>query len=133
MSEKVNIQERVKQYVQLRDGYDAAKKEFDAKTKRIKEAIAKLEAEFLDHLNKEGLKNIGADTGTVYKIPRYSVSVKDREEYLRYVFSTKNLEALDVRANKKVVKDLLEKGEEVPGIKYTESTQIGVRRGNTDE
>lgn len=129
----INIETRIKQYVQLRDYLDQAKKEFEKTTERVKKALAKLDAEFLEHFNASGAKNVTCDTGTVYKIPRYSVSVKDRDAFLRFLVVERKLEALDVRANKKIVKELLEEGIEVPGISYSESIQIGIRRGKTDE
>ena len=80
----MNIKDRVKQYVQLRDFKAAAKKEFDEKMKRVNDALKKLDAEFLEYLNDSESNSVNSDAGTVYKISRTSATVKDRDEFFRF-------------------------------------------------
>ena len=40
---------------------------------------------------------------------------------------------MDIRANTKLVKEQMEKGVEVPGVNYSEITQVGIRRGKDSE
>jgi len=120
---------KVEQYVQLRDYKDKANKEFKESMTRVNEAMAKLEGELMKALDDQGVDSIAGKTGTAYIKTQTSASVKDREEFLKFVFSTKNLELLDVRANKKIVRELGELGTAVPGVNYTEIKQVGVRRG----
>lgn len=133
MSETPNIETRVGQYVQLRDYKDAAKKEFDKKMERVNDALKKLEAEFLDHLNTTGSNSVSNDMGTVYKIERNSATVKDRDEFFKFAIRERNFELMDIRANKKIVKELMDEGVEVPGVKFTSSIQVGIRRGKGNE
>ena len=120
---------KVEQYVQLRDYKKQAESEFKESMTRVNEAMAKLEGELMAGLNAEGVESIRADTGTAYIKTQTSATVKDREEFLKFVFTTKNLELMDVRANKKIVRELGEQGTVVPGVNYTEVKQVGVRRG----
>jgi hypothetical protein len=117
------------QYVQLRDYLDEAKKEFNNSMDRVKQAMAKLESEFAVHLNDSGSNSANTDAGTIYKIERTSATVKDRDEFFKFAIKNRKFEAMDIRANKKIIKELLDEGVEVPGVKFTASTQIGIRRG----
>lgn len=127
------INEKIAQYVKLRDYKDAAKKEFTKGMDRVTEAMTKLEGEFLTHLNDSGTNSVNSDSGTAYKIPRSSCTVKDRDEFFRFAVKERNFDVLDIRANKKVVKELMDEGTEVPGVKFTQSVQIGIRRGKDSE
>lgn len=120
---------KVEQYVQLRDYKKKADDEFKESMTRVNEAMKKLEGELMAGLDAEGVESIRGSTGTAYIKTQTSASVKDREEFLKFVFTTKNLELLDVRANKKIVRELGAQGTVVPGVNYTEIKQVGVRRG----
>jgi hypothetical protein len=128
-----DLNQKIMQYVQLRDYLDEAKKEFNTSMDRVKQAMAKLESEFATHLNDTGSNSANTDAGTIYKIERTSATVKDRDEFFKFAIKGRHLEAMDIRANKKIVKELLDQGVEVPGVKFTQSTQIGIRRGKESE
>lgn len=129
MTTETNMATKVEQYVQLRDYKKKADDEFKEQMTRVNEAMKKLEGELMAGLDASGGESISGKTGTAYLKTQSSASVKDREEFLKFVFTTKNLELLDVRANKKIVRELGEQGTAVPGVNYTEIKQIGVRRG----
>ena len=119
---------KVQQFIQLRNHKTAAKKAFDGSMERINMAMEKLEGDILAGLDAEGLKNIKTEHGTAYKKKDSSASVKDREEFEAWAEETGNRGAMDIRANKKAIRELLDAGaESIPGVKYTESISIGVR------
>ncbi len=123
-------QDRVKNFVRLRDYKKAADAEFKRSMKRVNDAMAKLEGELMKDLAASGGNSISGEAGVVYIKTVSTATVKDRSEFLRFALSsTENLEALDVRANKKIVRELAEKGTVVPGVNYTELKSVGVRRG----
>ena len=126
---EVTTQQKIDQYIQLRDYKTAADKEFKESMTRVNEAMKKLEGELMLALDSKGATSQQGASGTVYIRTQTSASVKDRNEFLKFVFASKNLELLDVRANKKIVRELGEQGTAVPGVNYTEMKQIGVRRG----
>lgn len=124
---------KVAQYIQLRDYKKAAKAEFDKGMERVNQAMEKIEGEFLKELVDNEVNSISTDAGTFYRLSRSSCSVKDRDEFFRWVIENRELELMDIRANKKLVKEKMEKGIEVPGVNYSEILQVGIRRGKNDE
>jgi hypothetical protein len=59
---------------------------------------------------------------------QHSATVQDRATFREWVESTGNWDAVDLKANKVAVRELLEAGTEVPGVKFTSVHTIGVRR-----
>ena len=122
------LAKKVEQFIKLRDHKTTAKKEFDKSMERINQAIDKLEGEILAALQEHGLKNVKTDAGTAYQNTMSSASVKDREAFEEWAEKTGNRGAMDIRANKKAIRELLDEGVEVPGVTYSERVTIGVRR-----
>ncbi len=125
----MTIQEKIANYVRLRDHKKLADAEYKTSMERVNAAMAKLEAELMADILASGSQSIAGDSGTVYLKTQSSASVKDRDAFFRFVFSTKNLELLDARANKAVVRELQAAGTVVPGVNYTEIQQVGIRKG----
>lgn len=125
----MNTQEKVTNYLRLRDHKKRADAEFKVSMERVNAAMAKLEAGLMADIQASGANSIAGDGGTVYIKTQSSASVKDRDAFFQFVFATKNLELLDARANKAIVRELQAKGTVVPGVNYTEIQQIGVRKG----
>ena len=119
---------KVDQFIKLRDHKAKAKKAFDQSMERINQAVEKLENEILAKLQEEGVKNFKTDAGTAYINTQSSATVKDRPAFEEWANSTGNTGAMDIRANKKAVRELLDEGEEIPGVVYNERVTIGVRR-----
>ena len=124
-----NPQERIDSYVKLRDYKKEADALFKKSMERVNQAMTKLEGQLAKDLEDSGGTSLSGASGVVYFTTKSTASVKDRDEFLKFVFQTKNLELLDVRANKKIVRELGAEGTAVPGVTYTEIRQIGVRRG----
>ena len=70
----------------------------------------------------------GVGIGTVYRNTSDSATVQDKAEFREWVESTGNWDVVDMRANKTVVRDMLNKGELVPGVKFTSTHTVGIRR-----
>ena len=119
---------KVEQFIKLRDHKTKAKKAFDDSMSRINEAIDKLEGEILAKLQEEGLQNAKSPVGTAYINKMASCTVNDRDAFEEWAEVTGNRGAMDIRANKKVIRELLAEGEEVPGVSFNERVTIGVRR-----
>jgi hypothetical protein len=125
----LNTQEKITMYVKLRDYKKRADDEYKGSMTRVNEAMNKLEGELMEDIIASGGNSLSGKAGTVYIKMQNSASVKDRDEFLRFVFATKNLALLDVRANKQIVRELGAEGTSVPGVTYTEIQQVGVRKG----
>lgn len=125
----MNTQEKIANYLRLRDHKKQADTEFKASMERVNAAMKKLEASLMTDIHASGGKSLSSDDGTVYIKTQSSASVKDRDAFFKFVFETKNLELLDARANKAVVRELQAEGTVVPGVNYTEMQHVGVRKG----
>jgi len=124
----MKLPEMIDKYVQIRDAKAKAKKAFDTEVKRMSDALVKLEGMILDSLNNEGADSIKTEHGTAFKKSRSSCTVKDRDAFYQFAVDTENLEAIDMKANAKVVRELMQEGIDIPGVNYSESIQVGVRR-----
>ena len=124
----MKLPEMIDKYVKIRDAKDAAKKAFTQQTQRMTNALVALDGLILAALDNEGLDSAPTPAGTAYKKNRTSCTVKDRDAFYSFAVSSGNLEAIDMKANAKVVRELMNDGVDVPGVKYNESIFIGVRR-----
>jgi len=121
--------EKIAQYIKLRDYKKAAEDEFKKSLERVVEAMRKLEADLLEHLNQTGSDSLAAKgVGTVYRSKRESATVDDPLEFLAWVRDNEQWEALDIRANKTFVAELAEIGDLPPGVKFSIDQTINVRR-----
>lgn len=125
---KMTLDQIVETYVKIRDAKAEAKKAFDKETSRMNQALEKLDGMIADALDTAGAESIKTAHGTVFTKMRSSTSIADREEFYGWAVDTGNLGAIDMKANAKAVRELLAEGVEVPGVKYSETKQIGVRR-----
>ncbi len=119
---------KVEQYIKLRDHKAKAKKAFDTSMKRINDAIEKLDGEILGGLQATGGNSLKTENGTAYINTQATATVKDRAAFEQWAGASGNTAAMDIRANKKIIRELLDEGHTVPGVKFTERVTIGVRR-----
>lgn len=120
----------VDKYVKIRDAKKLASDAFKKETERMTAALEKLEGLIQLKLNEQGADSIKTQFGTAFTKTRSAVSVKDREEFYQWAVANNQLGAIDMKANAKAVRELLGEGVEVPGVKYSESLQVGVRRAS---
>ncbi len=121
--------QKVAAYIKLRDFKKSAEDEFKKSMERTNAAMDKLEAELLDELNSSGAKSIACDAGTVYKNMQLSATVENREAFKAYCEENDLWEAMDIKANKTFVKEMMEKTQTVPpGLKVTQLQTVGIRR-----
>jgi spore coat protein CotF len=121
--------QKVSAYIKLRDFKKSAEDEFKKSLQRTNDAMDKLEAELLDELNKMGVNSLASDAGTVYKNTQLSATVENREVFKTYCEENDMWEAMDIKANKTFVKEMMEKTQTVPpGLKVTQLQTVGIRR-----
>jgi 3-methyladenine DNA glycosylase AlkD len=115
-------------YIGLRDAKKAADAEFKKSMERTNLGMEKLEAILLAKLTELGCDSLSCDAGTVYRNTQNSATVEDKPAFREWVEATGNWNVVDMRANKVAVRELLDTGEIVPGVKYTSVHTVGVRR-----
>ena len=127
---KVSIEQRIDQYVKLRDHIKKLEDEHSAKIAPFKETLELLNSVLLKHLNDVGIDNAKTGAGTVYRTEKTSASIVDKEAFWNYVMVTNDLDLLDVKANKTAVAEFIEKNNGLPpGVNFNKVFVVGVRRG----
>lgn len=125
----MGIDTRVAQYVKLRDlikEQDDAHKE---KMKPFREALEQLNSLMLLHLQNSGAESVSTTAGTVYTTAKKTASIADGDAFMKHVIATEAWELLDRKANVKAVEDFIsENGVLPPGLKFTSTNVVGVRR-----
>jgi hypothetical protein len=117
--------QKVEAYITLRNHKKQATDAFKQSLTKVEEAMEKLEGELLSALNEDGADSLSCKAGTVYKRTETSVTIQDAEAFKE--FADDHDGVVDIRANKTAVRELMEQGIEVPGVKVTSIVMIGVR------
>jgi hypothetical protein len=117
-----------RKYVALRDKKEEIAAAHKKELAKYTEVLNKLDALFLEYLNEHGLQNLTTKHATVFKGVRTSVSVADKEVFLKHVLTNEEYDLLDVRASKSIVKDMFENGEDVPGVNLRQEQYTRVNR-----
>lgn len=126
---KLDISKRVDQYVRLRDEIKRLDDEHKDRLKPYREALEKLNALLLSHLNEIEGESVRTDAGTVYRTEKKSVSLADADAFMRFVIAEQAWDLLDRKANVTAVSDFIEVTDSLPpGVNYSSTFVVGVRR-----
>lgn len=123
------IETRVEQYIRLRDAIKKQDDEHKEKMKPYRETLEKLNGVLLNHLNQIGGDSVRASSGTVYRTSKKTASLEDADSFMRHVIGSEAWELLDRKANATAVQEFVkENGVLPPGVKFTVTHVVGVRR-----
>ena len=126
----IPISTRIEQYVKLRD---LIKEQDDAHKKKMepyRTALEQLNGVMLNHLNAIGGDSVKSEAGTVYRTIKRSASLEDADAFMRHVIGGEHWELLERKANVTAVQAFVdENGVLPPGVKWTSTQVVGVRRG----
>jgi glutaredoxin 2 len=121
--------ELVEAYIKLRDKKEAAQDEFKKSLETTNQVMDMLEAVLLQKLQELGVDSLTAKgIGTVYRNTTDSATVEDKDAFRKYLESTGDYSVLDLKANKKVARELANAGTPIPGVKFTSIHSVGIRR-----
>lgn len=126
--ETATIDELIEVYIRLRDAKEAATNEFKKSMERTNAGMAKLEGILLKRLQDSRLTSANSKSGTAYINEKNNCTVQDKEAFRNWLLETEQWEAADIKANKVAVRELLNDGADVPGVKYTTHLTVGIRR-----
>jgi hypothetical protein len=131
------VEQRVQQYVQVRDALKALDEAHEKKRAPYVELQNALGGWLQQFLTNAAATSIKTECGTVYSTTRYSASLADSEAFMNYVITNNKFELMDRRANATAVKDFVkDTGGLPPGCNLTAHVTVGVRRktgGKADE
>lgn len=121
--------EKLKQFLKLRDYKRASDEQYKKAMERVNLAMEKLEAELLHHLNEQEIDNLAVrGVGTVYKTTKVSCSVENPAEFMEWLKAEGQWDALDVKANKTFVQDMMKTGVTPPGVKVSSVLSLGIQK-----
>ena len=126
---RLSIDQRVEQYVILRDKIRELEKAHEEAIKPYKEALDGLNSLLLQHLQTMGVESARTTAGTVYRTDRSSASIADVTAFWDHVMASQDFDLIDKRANKTAVSDYVKtNGAAPPGVNYSVTHIVGVRR-----
>jgi len=126
---ETDINIRIGQYIKLRDVIKEQDDAHKAKMQPYREALEKLNAVMLDHLIKIGGDSVSSPAGTVYRTTKRSASLEDSDSFMRHVIGSEDWDLLDKKASVAGVEAFVnEHGVLPPGVKWTSTQVVGVRR-----
>lgn len=121
----------VELYIQLRDRRAARKAAYENEDAQDKEKMNKFEQLLLDRFRANGLKSISTDLGTAYTKHTVSATVADRAMWFDWILEapTERVVFLTTHVAKDEVVQFKEANNDLPpGINWSESLSVGVRR-----
>lgn len=125
----IKLDDLIGRYVKLRDKKDALKKKFDEETASLDAAMEKVENFLLNHFNTTGADSVKTPFGTAYKQRRTSATVADRDSFVNFCQTNNLMHLIDVRVGKKAVEEYRDEKDDLPpGINYSESWVVNIRR-----
>jgi len=123
-----DLNEAVSKYLELRNKKAKIAADAKAQVAVLEEAMEKIEAFFLSHMNKHGLESLPTGAGTPYKSTKVSVTVSDWTEFLPWVRENEKWDMLNRAASKDAVKAFKEENQDLPpGLNWREEIVVNVR------
>lgn len=125
----INIEQRVAQYLKLRDHIKTMDDEHKEKMAPYRETLEKLNGVLLQYLQTVGVDSAKTGAGTVYKTVKKSASLEDADQFMRHVIGTESWELLERKASMAGVEAFVaENGVLPPGVKWAQHQVVGVRK-----
>ena len=126
----MNVEDLVREYVQLKSKLDDARSTFKNIENEVKEKLLNLETQLLGISNDSGVSSFKTEFGTAYKVTKSYASLDDMESRVRYSIENDDFGLFTSHVNKKHVQELLEEGvpPSIMGVKYEEIQAINIRR-----
>lgn len=125
----MKMSEVVAKYIELRDKKAEYKAAYDAKVAVIDEVMGKIEAKLLEAFEAAGVDNMKTEAGTAYISNKTSVSIGDREAFMKYIQDNNEWPLLEVKASKTAVVEYREVHDDLPpGINWRVERTVSVRR-----
>ncbi len=126
---KIDFDNLIEKYIKIRDTKAQLAEKQKAEMARFNSALTQIERLLLDEMNISKTEAVRTHHGTAYRTVETSVTVADRELFLKFVREGENYVFLDLKANKSAVKAFLESEQELPpGVNVVSRAVVNVRR-----
>lgn len=123
----------VDRYLHLRNKKEAAEAALKVwYQENFTNEMDRLESQLMEILLKTGMNSMSGQTGTVYRHLATSVTIADMREFRRHVIGLGDnggWDLADWRANKTVIRELIEGGGALPpGVNFVQTNVVTVRK-----
>lgn len=123
------LDELVDRYRRLRDRKKAIADRHKEELAPFTEAMETLGSLILDALNKAGVESVRTQSGTAFKQPRTSYTVKDPHAFREWLEANARFDLLETRVSKESIEELLKTGAGLPpGIGVSSEYVVNVRK-----
>lgn len=123
------VDECIARYVKLRDSLKAADDAQKDKTRPAREYLEQLNSHLLGLLNASGGDSISTSAGTAYRTEKKSATIADPAVFRQHIINNGEWDMADWKANPTSVEAYIgEKGVPPPGVNYSTTYVVGVRR-----
>lgn len=123
------VEERIAQYVAVRDAIKEATVKFDEQMAPLKELQDKLTGWLQQFMDTSGVDSVKTSGGTAYSSTKFTASLADPEVFMQFVIANQNFDLLDRKANVTAVKEYTsENGQPPPGVNLSSIKTVNVRR-----
>lgn len=127
----IDIGERVRQFIWLRDEKAKAKKEYLKKVEKLDECMEQIAGMLHAFIEKHNLQNLKTPHGTCYIYKRTTASLKDPEAFMQYVIANQRWDLLDRRANSTSCQEFAAQHHSPPpGCNLNTISDVGVRQAD---
>lgn len=127
--EQADIDKRVGQYIMVRDKIAEVRKRHETEIKPLLDLQNDLSTWLQQFMEGSGSKGVKTAHGSCYLSTRYTASLSDPDEFMKYVITNQDFDLLDRRANSTAVKAFVEKNNKLPpGCNLNGIVTVGVRR-----
>lgn len=127
----MNVSDVVAKYIKLRDLKSKLDNEHKEKMGPLVAAMERAEAAILQMFDNLGMDSAGCEAGTAYKSTRTSATVADMDAFLAWVKEHEAWHMLERRVAKTTVDEYVTaNGDLPPGINYSSTVTVNVRRAN---
>jgi hypothetical protein len=103
------------------------KAELAAKIRAIDKTYEELSAPLIDFLQKNGLNTIAPDKSSATISEETYWNIEDQEKFQKWVYDTQSLFVLKRTLVRDTINDLVNAGEEVPGLKSFTKTKLSIK------
>lgn len=103
------------------------KADLAAKIREIEKEYEKISAPLIDFLHENGLNTIAPDKSSATISEETYWNIEDQEAFENWVYETKSLFAFQRRLSAATINDLVNAGEEVPGLKSFTKTKLSIK------
>lgn len=127
----IDIEQRVAQYIKLRDKVDEIKKRHVEELKPYAEARQQLDGLLISHMQAINVASMRTGAGTITTTTKTSATVNDGDAFREHVKTMGDWDLADIRANAPAVMAYLEEhGALPPGVHVSSMLALSVRRAS---